>query len=261
MIAERYITEWSAHFPWTKNSFIEQDMVICRALVDVFSDPYLSQALAFRGGTAIHKLYFSPQMRYSEDIDLVQVDPGPAKPIMERLGNVLSWLPGKTTEMRRFGFRMKFRYDSEVAPVEPMRLKVEVNTFEHFSVIGYTSMPFEMKSSWYTGQCKLKCFTLDELMGTKLRALYQRKKGRDLFDLHLAMPHVDVPTVINAWREYMGFRGGEVPSSKQFLENMDQKMQTVDYLSDVQPLLRNGIAFDPWCAYEAFKSTFLPLIP
>ena len=137
MIAERYITEWSASFPWTKNSFVEQDMVICRALVDIFSDPFLANALAFRGGTAIHKLHFSPQVRYSEDIDLVQVEPGPVKPITERLGKVLSWLPHMTSEMRRFGFRMKFRYESEIAPIEPMRLKVEVNTFEHFSVLGY----------------------------------------------------------------------------------------------------------------------------
>ena len=71
-------------------------------------------------------------VRYSEDIDLVQVEPGPVKPITERLGKVLSWLPRMTSEMRRFGFRMKFRYESEIAPIEPMRLKVEVNTFEHF---------------------------------------------------------------------------------------------------------------------------------
>jgi len=60
MIAERFITEWSAGFPWTKSAFIEQDMVICRALIDIFRDPLLSDSLAFRGGTAIHKLHFSP---------------------------------------------------------------------------------------------------------------------------------------------------------------------------------------------------------
>ena len=76
----------------------------------------------------MHKLHFRPQVRYSEDIDLVQVEPGPVKPIAERLGEVLSWLPRKTTETRRFGFRMKFRYDSELAPIEPMRLKIEVTT-------------------------------------------------------------------------------------------------------------------------------------
>ena len=260
MIAERYITEWSENFPWTKNSFIEQDMVICRALVDIFSDPFLSQALAFRGGTAIHKLHFSPQVRYSEDIDLVQVASGPIKPIMERLGEVLSWLPRKTTEMRRFGFRMKFRYESELAPIEPMRLKVEVNTYEHFSVLGYVSAPFEMQSNWYSGSCELKTYSLDELMGTKLRALYQRKKGRDLFDLNFALPRVDISAVVRVWREYMRFMGGEIPSAKQFVANIDEKMALNDYLGDVEPLLRSGISFDPYEAYAEFKRIVLPLI-
>lgn len=260
MIAERYITEWSDNFPWTKNSFVEQDMVICRALVDIFSDPYLSNALAFRGGTAIHKLHFSPQVRYSEDIDLVQVEPGPAKPITERLSEVLSWLPRMTSEIRRFGFRMKFRYESEIAPIEPMRLKVEVNTFEHFSVLGYVTIPFCMKSSWYSGACELKTYSLNELMGTKLRALYQRKKGRDLFDLHLALSRVDLPTVVRVWREYMGFRGGEIPTAKQFILNMDEKMHLNDYLGDVDPLLRRGVAFNPHEAYSAFKEIVLPHI-
>ena len=260
MIAERYITEWSDNFPWTKNSFVEQDMVICRALVDIFSDPYLSNALAFRGGTAIHKLHFSPQVRYSEDIDLVQVEPGPVKPITERLSEVLSWLPRMTSEIRRFGFRMKFRYESEIAPIEPMRLKVEVNTFEHFSVLGYVAIPFCMKSSWYSGACELKTYSLNELMGTKLRALYQRKKGRDLFDLHLALSRVDLPTVVRVWREYMGFCGGEIPTAKQFILNMDEKMRLNDYLGDVDPLLRRGVVFNPHEAYSAFKEIVLPHI-
>ena len=260
MIAERYITEWSGSFPWTKNSFVEQDMVICRALVDIFSDPFLSNALAFRGGTAIHKLHFSPQVRYSEDIYLVQVEPGPVKPITERLGEVLSWLPRMTSEMRRFGFRMKFRYESEIAPVEPMRLKVEVNTFEHFSVLGYAHVPFGMKCSWYTGSCMLKTYSLDELMGTKLRALYQRKKGRDLFDFNLALPRVDLPTVVHVWREYMEFRGGEVPTARQFAMNMDEKMALNDYLGDVDPLLRSGVTFNPHEAYAMFKEMVMPLM-
>ena len=97
-------------------------------------------------------------------------------------------------------------------------------------------------------------------MGTKLRALYQRKKGRDLFDLNLALPHVDAPMIVQAWREYMRFRGGEVPSAKQFLANMDEKMTLNDYLGDVEPLLRSGVTFNPHEAYAEFKKTVLPLI-
>ena len=63
---------------------IEQDLIICRALVSIYSDPFLSDHLAFRGGTALHKLYLRPQPRYSEDIDLVQVNAEPIKETIDR---------------------------------------------------------------------------------------------------------------------------------------------------------------------------------
>ena len=128
MIDRASIINWGVAHPWPRQSFIEQDLVICRAIVSIYSDPFLAEALAFRGGTALHKLHLSPQVRYSEDIDLVQTSPGPIKPIVERLDAALSWIPGKSFDTRRFGFRMRFRYDSELPPIEPMRLKVEVNS-------------------------------------------------------------------------------------------------------------------------------------
>ena len=117
-----------------------------------------------------------------------------------------------------------------------------------------------MKSSWYSGSCTLKTYSLNELMGTKLRALYQRKKGRDLFDLRLALPRVDVPTIVRVWREYMRFRDGEIPTARQFALNMDAKMALNDYLSDAEPLLRHGVTFNPHEAYSAFNEIVLPLI-
>ena len=74
-------------------------MIICRALVAIFSDEFLASQLAFRDGTALHKLYLSPQPRYSEDIDLVQIAPGPIKPIMYRLSEVLNWLTDRVTKL------------------------------------------------------------------------------------------------------------------------------------------------------------------
>ncbi len=71
MIPSDYITEWRAEAPWIEDSQVEQDLVISRALVEIFSHPHLSAALAFRGGTALYKLYVRPAARYSEDIDLV----------------------------------------------------------------------------------------------------------------------------------------------------------------------------------------------
>ena len=69
MIDRAAITNWGASHPWSRPVFVEQDLVICRALVAIYSDPVLAEALAFRGGTALHKLFLPPQARYSEDID------------------------------------------------------------------------------------------------------------------------------------------------------------------------------------------------
>jgi predicted nucleotidyltransferase component of viral defense system len=85
MINRAALTQWSEFVPWTDNAQVEQDLIICRALIAIFSDEFLASQLSFRGGTALHKLYLSPQPRYSEDIDLVQINPGPIKDIMFRV--------------------------------------------------------------------------------------------------------------------------------------------------------------------------------
>lgn len=217
MIPEYFIQEWREQAPWTEPYMVEQDLIICRALVSIFSDEFLASQLAFRGGTALHKLYLSPQPRYSEDIDLVQITPGPIKPIMYRLGEVLDWLPDRVTKQKRYNNTMLFRVDSEVPPVVQIRLKVEINCFEHFNVLGLTKFPFEVKNSWFTGSAELTTYQFEELLGTKLRALYQRKKGRDLFDLYYALTRkdVDIDKVLLSYKKYMEFVVGKAPSYKQ----------------------------------------------
>lgn len=95
MIPQDFISEWKKHAPWLRDYQIEQDLIICRALIEIFSHPHLAENLAFRGGTALYKRHLSP-VRYSEDIDLVQVHPGPIGPIMDALQEKLnSWLAGQ----------------------------------------------------------------------------------------------------------------------------------------------------------------------
>ena len=53
---------------WPDDIQVEQDLILSRILMEIFSDPFLNKELAFRGGTALHKLFFSPPARYSEDI-------------------------------------------------------------------------------------------------------------------------------------------------------------------------------------------------
>ena len=75
MIPTDFIIEWRKFAPWKSDAQVEQDLVISRALVEIFKSPTLSRKLAFRGGTALHKLHFPSPMRYSEDLDFVQREP------------------------------------------------------------------------------------------------------------------------------------------------------------------------------------------
>ena len=225
MIPQYSIQEWHAQVPWNTDAMVEQDLIICRALISIFSDEFLASQLAFRGGTALHKLYLQPQPRYSEDIDLVQITPGP---------------------------KMFFRFESEMPPVQQLRIKIEINCFEHFNVMGLTKVPFKVENSWFTSEAALTTYQFEELMGTKLRALYQRKKGRDLFDLHkgLTARECDTEKMLECYRKYMEFVVDRAPSYKEFVQNMNEKMQDEEFLTDVEPLLRPDVAFNPQEAYQ-----------
>ncbi len=198
MIPRDYITQWRERAPWNEDFQVEQDLAISRALVEIFSNPVLAEALAFRGGTALYKLYLTPPTRYSEDIDLVQVKPGPAGPVMDGLRSVLDpWLGQPRWKQSQGRVTFGYRFLSEDVPTIRLRLKVEINTREHFAVLGFTKRPFQVESRWCSGRANITTFELDELLATKMRALYQRRKGRDLFDLAKGLA-CKIPTHLTA---------------------------------------------------------------
>lgn len=263
MIPQYCIQEWREHAPWSTDAMVEQDLIVCRALVSIFSDPFLASQLAFRGGTALHKLYLSPQPRYSEDIDLVQINPGPIKPIMYRLGEVLNWLPNRSTAQKKHSNKLYFRLESEIPPVQQLRLKVEINCCEHFNVLGLERIPFHMNNSWFASKTLLTTYRFEELMGTKLRALFQRKKGRDLFDIHRAVTtrDFDAGQVIECYQKYMEFVVERMPTYKEYVQNMKEKMSDSEFLTDVIPLLRPDVTFNPTEAYPLVYDTFIDRMP
>lgn len=263
MIPQAYITEWSQQVPWQTNEQVEQDLVICRALVEIFSDEWLANSLAFRGGTALHKLYLQPQPRYSEDIDLVQVRAEPIKETVQRLQAALEFLGESSVKPKRDGTQIICRFDSEFPPSIRLRLKVEANTREHFTVHGLQSFPFEVKSSWFNGKCELTTYRLEELLGTKLRALYQRRKGRDLYDMFIALSRqqdLDKEALLHSYREYMKFSVEYPPTQKQYLLNMEAKMQDAEFLGDTTALLRPDVPYNPQEAYELVRTELIEKI-
>ena len=262
MIHRESIKAWSVEYPWRLPEMVEQDLIICRAIASIFSDPFLARELAWKGGTALHKLYLMPQARYSEDIDLVQVNPGPIKPIFERLGEVLSWLPNKSTQQTRYSNKIRYRYLSEVEPQVPMRLKIEINCMEHFCQLGHAHIPFEVKNDWFSGSCGVTTFQLPELLCTKFNAVYGRKKVRDLFDMDYALGKMGVEPeeILRCWRRYRELVGEEPVSKKNFILNMEAKLRDADYLSDMDMFLRPGTTFDPGAAWLNVRNRLVEAI-
>ena len=262
MLPRRYIEEWKEQAPWPENGQVEQDLIIERALLQIFSDPILQKRLAFRGGTALHKLFLKPQVRYSEDIDLVQRKAGPIKEIITAIRNQLSFLGKPVVKQKANNNTLVYRFQSEIPPVINLRLKVEINCREHFTVLGYNEIEHTIDNSWARGSCKLISFEKEEILGTKLRALYQRKKGRDLFDLYHAIRNLtlDSEKLVQCYREYMAFSVDKPPTQKQFILNMEQKLEDPDFEGDIYGLLRPGVKYDQSRGYELIKTELIEKI-
>lgn len=260
MIPQAYITEWSNQVPWQTNEQVEQDLVICRALVELFSDELLAKSLAFRGGTALHKLYLNPQPRYSEDIDLVQINAEPFGPLVDRIRERLAFLGEPVRKQKENNITLHYRFESEFPPIQKLRLKVETNCREHFAVLGYQKFPFQVNSSWFKGSCNITTYPLEELLGTKLRALYQRRKGRDLYDLFKALvqvPDLDKKALLQCYHAYMDFGVAEPPTQKGFLQNLEAKIRDDEFTGDIAALLRPTEKYDQEIAFEYVRRELL----
>lgn len=262
MLPRRYIEEWKEFAPWPEDAQVEQDLVIEKALLELFANPFLQERLAFRGGTALHKLFLKPQVRYSEDIDLVQIKAEPIKDTLSVVRKQLSFLGKPVVKQKANNNTLVYRFESEILPVINLRLKIEINCREHFTVLGYKELQYAIENTWATGSCQLITFEAEEMLGTKLRALYQRKKGRDLFDLYYALTNLDLDAsaLIKCYKEYMAFSVENPPTQRQFLLNMEEKLQDPDFEGDIYGLLRPGVEYDQNNAYELIKTELIEKI-
>lgn len=262
MIPSAYLVEWRSHVPWKTSDMVEQDLLISRAIADIFSHPNLGRQLAFRGGTAMHKLFLESPRRHSEDIDLVQVEPGPIGPIFDALRDVLApWL-GKPARKTGPGMAaLTCRVPAESDPTRRLRLRAEINTREHLAVLGLTARRFAMRSRWHTAECDVQTYAPEEIMATKLRALYQRRKGRDLFDLWLGLNSGmgEPVTIVDVFRQYMAHEGRRV-AADAFVENLEDKLRNPSFLGDLAPLVPADLRYDARAAGDQVREVLLSLL-
>lgn len=261
MIPESSIQAWREFAPWGEAFQVEQDLILTRAIIELYNDPLLKEAFAFRGGTALQKLFYDPAKRYSEDIDLVQIRKEPIGIAINTIRTLFdSWLGKPKRDLKQDRVTLTYRFQSEVPPVQRMRLKIEINTGEHFTVLDFQKREIGATNPWFTGSTEVLTYEIEELLGTKLRALFQRKKGRDLFDMATALEHfpdLDIKKVVHCFQKYMAYEDGVVTRA-QYESNLAEKLEDPAFANDTRPLMVPGAPyFDPQSAGEKIKTIFL----
>ena len=265
MIPETNITAWSLTAPWAEPRQVEQDLIISRALVEIFNHDLLGSELRFRGGAALNKVIFPEPLRYSEDIDLVRTTAGPIGPILDAMREVLEpWLGQANFASSQVAPKLRFRVPAEDDPEAQIRLKVEINISEIEAFDPPASIPYAVENPWFKGSTTIASFSAEELLATKLRALLQRDKGRDLFDLDHALnalPDLDIERVVALFVRYLDQQGQAI-SRAEAEQRMLAKFARPDLLGDIRALLTpdRADALDASAGRAAFIRVFTDVI-
>ena len=265
MIPAQNIVAWGNVVPWADQRQVEQDLIIGRALVEIFSDGMMRDALRIRGGTALSKLHFPAPLRYSEDIDLVRTSAGPIGPILDRLRDILEpWLGRARFDQSPVAPKFRFRVEAEDGSGVPIRLKIEINTREIQAFDVPASLPLKIENPWFSGEAAISTFSREEMLATKLRALLQRDKGRDLYDLAYALEvfeGLNVERIIKMLGRYLDLSGQAI-SRAQAQERMFAKLANPRLLLDMRPLLpaAQAEALTEETTADSFRRVFTILV-
>lgn len=266
--------------PWPELYQIEQDLLLSLVMRAIFSDEFLRTQIAVRGGTVLHKVHLAPAARYSEDIDLVVVGDRPEEHVRKALMRVLRPILGReqswawtylklavrnATQKSRI-LRCIYKMPSVVEPGRTLTIEVETNVTERTPHIELMHPSFEFTFREQALSTPLISFHLNEMLATKMRALFQRRKGRDLFDLQRAIsrgnPEVlSIDTVVAAFQHYMHVEKTRVPRS-EFIDHLrDCLRDRTGFCADLNGLLRTGEEWDADAAGTFIEQLVLARLP
>jgi len=277
-ITRQDILAHQAVVPWVAQYQVEQDLLLCRAMVALFDDKFLNPQIAMRGGTLLHKVHLAPPARYSEDIDLVVVGTRPPDHIRRAIRRVLTDVLGmpkasvwgtlalaiRNTVKPSRVLRMTYSIRSIIEPNRMLEIVVEANVTERKPHRAVVEMPFSFPFREKPVQTHVKGFDIHEMLGTKMRAMFQRKRGRDLFDLYWALTKsptpIDPAAIIASFEHYLKQEGTKAGRA-EFIGILDGHLKDRGFCSDMLPLLRTDITYDPQTAGKYLKTHLLNLLP
>jgi predicted nucleotidyltransferase component of viral defense system len=206
-------------------------------MIEIAKDPVLGPELRLRGGTCLHKLHLETPWRYSEDLDYVRSTHSGIKPYVAALRAIAGEIGLDVSAVNTSGQMVHVILDAEpTTPPGRIRIKIETNIAETIPYHEPITIPHTVDSPWWSGRADIPTFIVEEMLGTKLRALYQRSKGRDLFDhwVFLTTTQIEDAEVVDAFHHYMGDDAFTYP---ELAQNLAAKLADGDFGSDVEGLV------------------------
>ena len=226
--------------------FAELDYRLVKTLQEFYSDDFLSKRLCMKGGTAINKLYLAETSRLSLDLDFNHLgskeEVTKEKRVIRELIMELLKKQDNSYDVhyeRPYGLtRIKARYKTVGGPVQ--NFKIEISHVERFPIIP----PVKKKIKTPDGLADIVTYTLEELTATKLRALLERFKARDIYDLFFISRLKPDPKIIRKMFLYYFYRSRKVFNPKVHYENIIKRYESGNYADDVTDFIKPTVTFD-----------------
>jgi predicted nucleotidyltransferase component of viral defense system len=122
------------------------------------------------------------------------------------------------------------------------RLKLEVSFIERFAILGRVEQP--LVPAPFDEPLTVNTYHLEELTSTKLRALHDRRKGRDIYDLFRIADHDLKQAAVRKMVLYYFYRAYKVFHYPTFVSNVELKIAERGFRDDVRALIRHGTELD-----------------
>ena len=226
--------------------FAELDYRLVKSLEAMYRDDFLSKRLCMKDGTAINKLYLGETSRLSVDLDFNHLGSKEEvlrerRDVRERIVELLKKQDDSYdihSERRYEQTRIKARYKTAAGPMRSF--KIEISHVERFPIVS----PVMKQVKTPDGLADVITYTLEELAATKLRALLERFKGRDIYDLYFISQLKPDPTVTRKMFLYYFYRSCKVFNPKVHYKNLVKRYESGNYIDDVSAFVKPAVTFD-----------------
>jgi predicted nucleotidyltransferase component of viral defense system len=179
MIPALNIVAWGRTVPWVEQRQVEQDLIISRALIEIFGDAFLRDQLRFRGGTALNKLLFPKPLRYSEDIDLTRTKAGAIGRVLDSLRQRLEpWMGKGQFKQSKVAPKLYFQMTAEDPAAPLIRVKIEINTSERTAYDTPQTVSYAVNNPWFNGSADMPAFPVSTTCPPPARCLVGKNDRR-----------------------------------------------------------------------------------